>query len=230
VPHGHKRLRGILIHVSTDDSLHNTYGERKEKKKERINFKNIEIREYARTVGDNPSCSSGPPISISWEYLPSKVLPLEVYEETRPQRRSNIEMILPRDLRQRILRKEWDVTQTQIAAAVRNNIKVKNQRRTTVQNLGKSTKMEEAMENASKGLMAGLMGRSTDRKVKKLEAKMKSVELARKQVESDSEFGGCSDGEPEDTVYIDVEENGSTGDRWQEQSGSGRSPIVASED
>lgn len=28
-----------------------------------VTFANIMIREYARTVGDNPSCSSGPPIS-----------------------------------------------------------------------------------------------------------------------------------------------------------------------
>ena len=43
--------------------MHKKYGQREGIKKERIKFKNIEIREYARTIGDNPSCSSGPPIS-----------------------------------------------------------------------------------------------------------------------------------------------------------------------
>ena len=32
-------------------------------RKSGIKFHIIEIREYERTVGDNPSCSSGPPIS-----------------------------------------------------------------------------------------------------------------------------------------------------------------------
>ena len=61
-------VKGILKVKSTDDSLHTTYGEGKEDttdapKKKGIEFKDIEIREYGRTVGDNPSCSAGPPIT-----------------------------------------------------------------------------------------------------------------------------------------------------------------------
>jgi len=201
-----QRKKGIMRYANADDSMHKKYGESeksKERKGIRLKFKNIELREYARTIGDNPSCSSGPPISISWEYLPAKVLPLDVYEDSRPPRRSNIEMILPRDLRQRMLRKDWDITQSQIAAAVRTNIKVKNQRRTTVQNLGKSTKMEEAMESASKGLVSGLFGRSTDKKVKKLEQQAKAAEQARKQKQLEHSMAG--EDEPETTVPMDVE-------------------------
>ena len=95
------------------------------------------------------------PRRISWDYAPSITLPVEDYEDNRPPRRSNIEMVLPRDLRQRTLRKEWDVTQNQIAAAVRTNIKIKNQRRTTINNLGKSTKIEEAFDRARRYLRSG---------------------------------------------------------------------------
>ena len=35
--------------------------ERKEDER-RITLASVQIREYARTVGDNPSCSSGPPV------------------------------------------------------------------------------------------------------------------------------------------------------------------------
>lgn len=75
--------------VSADESIHSVYGENKKKTKllsgdtdsetnpaseedgnnnccnqnNKIRFKDIQIREYARTVGDNPSCSSGPPIA-----------------------------------------------------------------------------------------------------------------------------------------------------------------------
>lgn len=45
---------------------------------------------------------------------------------------------------------EWKVSQGQIAAAIRINIKAKNQRRRTVNNLGKMTKIEEIMESAQR--------------------------------------------------------------------------------
>jgi len=56
--------------VSADESIHRVYGQSTQQQdssddssKGNIQFKAVEIREYARTVGDNPSCSSGPPIS-----------------------------------------------------------------------------------------------------------------------------------------------------------------------
>merc|ERR1712238_242161 len=33
-----------------------------------VSFKAVEIREYDRAIGDNPSCSSGPPIALDWNY------------------------------------------------------------------------------------------------------------------------------------------------------------------
>lgn len=63
-----RRVKGILKYSTVDDSLHNRYGESTSKdsdseERRSIQFKDLIIREYARTVGDNPSCSSGPPIS-----------------------------------------------------------------------------------------------------------------------------------------------------------------------
>lgn len=67
--HGY-RIKGIMKFCTVDDSLHSKYGESKDGsegsrggERGRIQFKDLLIREYARTVGDNPSCSSGPPIS-----------------------------------------------------------------------------------------------------------------------------------------------------------------------
>lgn len=79
-------------------------------------------------------------------------LGVEDYENTRPPRRSHFEMVLPRKVRHDMLRREWDVQQREIAEAVRRNVKVKNQRKSTVNNLDKATKMEEAMESASRKL------------------------------------------------------------------------------
>lgn len=64
LPSSLDNIKGIMKHVTLDQSLHSKYGETKEGEERRnIQFKDLLIREYARTVGDNPSCSSGPPIS-----------------------------------------------------------------------------------------------------------------------------------------------------------------------
>jgi hypothetical protein len=60
VPTYPNRIKGILKVATVDDSLHNPYKHRDDNKG--IQFQNIEIREYARTLSDNPSCTAGPPI------------------------------------------------------------------------------------------------------------------------------------------------------------------------
>ena len=91
-------------------------------------------------------------------------------------------MVLPREIRQRILRNEWKVAQAQIASAVRANIKIKNQRRATFNNLDKATKMEEMMESAAKKLSRGLsLQKSTDKELAELEKQMKAVHAQRQR-------------------------------------------------
>ena len=70
-PHQSKRIRArgsestgrlldasIHSNISTDASKHV-----RRSTVDRVSFTTIEIREYARTLGDNPSCTSGPPVS-----------------------------------------------------------------------------------------------------------------------------------------------------------------------
>ena len=60
-------------------------------------------------------------------------------------------MVLPRDVRFKMLTQEWDVPRSECASATREALKVKNSRRRTVHNLGRvSPKMEEAMESVGK--------------------------------------------------------------------------------
>lgn len=61
-------VKGILKYSTVDASMHAKYGRHAKKNGQEslergIEFKDIQIREYARTVGDNPSCSSGPPVA-----------------------------------------------------------------------------------------------------------------------------------------------------------------------
>lgn len=84
-----RRIKGILKFKSVEASLHSTYGGSSSNHSESkapdgeagedignsngrrtITFTEILVREYARTVGDNPSCSSGPPVRYVVSHFP----------------------------------------------------------------------------------------------------------------------------------------------------------------
>jgi hypothetical protein len=91
-------------------------------------------------------------------------------------------MVLPRKVRQDMLRRDWDVTQRQIAESVRRNVKVKNQRKATVNNLGKATKMEEIMESTSRKIRRLISFQKTvSLQVRDLEAKVNEANRLRSQ-------------------------------------------------
>ena len=73
-----------------------------------VRFDKVKIREYGITLGDNPSCSNGPPISLTWDYNQSeeKEVPLETYEERRctQRRRMYRSQSVPGTLRLKKLR------------------------------------------------------------------------------------------------------------------------------
>jgi hypothetical protein len=85
---------------------------------------------------------------------------LEEYETYRSNRRMSFEMILTREMRDSMLRKEWDISRNDIAAAIRDTIRIKNQRRQTVQNLNKD-KVEELLEGATKKIFRSLLFKSS---------------------------------------------------------------------
>ena len=120
--------------------------------------------------------------SISWEYNVVGEISLDDYEDTRPPRRSHFEMVLPRKVRQDMLKREWDISQKEIAEAVRRNVKVKNQRKATVNNLDKATKMEEIMESAGRKFGRMLtFKKSVSKQVKEMEKKIDETNQARQQ-------------------------------------------------
>lgn len=96
-------------------------------------------------------------------------------------------MILPREVRHQMLRREWDVSQAQIASAVRNNIRAKNQRRATVNNLGKAQKMEEFFETAGSKLKRGILfQKSTTQQAQELDAMFQKASRLREQAKLDA--------------------------------------------
>jgi len=128
-------------------------------------FGNLEIREYSRTIGCNPSVSGGPPVGLDWSYDPDHLcLDLEEYETNRGPRRSYAEMAMPRSVRTQLLTEEWKVTRPEMASAIRDANRIKQSRRRTVNNL--DTPLEKAsyqVEKAKRNTGRVLRGKKTAR-------------------------------------------------------------------
>ena len=58
-----KPRKSAMTVLTQDESLHGKKKTRRRTTKKELQWDTIEIREYKRTVGDNPSCSSGPPLA-----------------------------------------------------------------------------------------------------------------------------------------------------------------------
>jgi hypothetical protein len=146
-------MRPCLKVATLPESLHSSYyGKNTTAERKSIRFDTIEIREYARTVGDNPSCSSGPPLTIDWIYDTSLIIPVKEFEENRPPRRTYSQLIVGGAERQEMLLKEWNIPKHEVVNAIRSTIRAKNQRRRTLINIGRVSNMEEVLESVGKKL------------------------------------------------------------------------------
>lgn len=89
----HISLKSCLKHSTT----------RTEKKKS-VSFDSITVNEHQVILGDNPSVSSGPPLSLAWKSHSECVCTVNDYEERRPTRRTKETMLVPRNIREEWLR------------------------------------------------------------------------------------------------------------------------------
>lgn len=151
--------KGILKTTTVDESITTKYSGSTPSTVP-VTFDNIEVREYSVVLGDHPSCTSGPPVSIGWSYNEGIVIGVDEYENLRQQRRNYMQMAIPRIVREEILMQEFGFSRSQLAVAVRENVKAKNQRRQTINNLGNYSKMEELIETVRRKFKRGLCMRS----------------------------------------------------------------------
>ena len=106
---------------------------------------------------------------IGWKYNEARVIDIEAFESARRFKRSGSRLVLSREEREALLL-NWGASFHDIVESVRGNIKIKNQRRQTVTNLGKVERIEEAFESATRKLKSALMlRRSTGNKLKQLQ-------------------------------------------------------------
>lgn len=95
-----------------------------------VSFKDVVVRDYSMTLGDNPSCSYGPPVCLGWEYEDMGALNLEEYEACRGKRRGMRQMVLSYYRRVEILEGAGH-SKNEIQSVTRQVNKLKRQRDTT---------------------------------------------------------------------------------------------------
>ena len=112
-----------------------------------VTFDVVEVREYERVLSDTP-CQFGPSIGLGWKYDEAQEIDVNDWENTRGQPRNPSQMLIPRNQRETMLR-ELGYSRKDLATSIRNNTKIRNQRRQTINNLS-AQRMEETIEMAKR--------------------------------------------------------------------------------
>jgi len=118
--------------------------------KRNVSFSSLEIFEHEVTLGDNPSVTAGPPITLEWRPHGYESHDVEEYEKARvAYRRDKRQMQMSDNVRFWRLMRERGFTAHQIQKAVDEAQRVKKRRMDTVTRL-KVSKFDEAMESAER--------------------------------------------------------------------------------
>jgi hypothetical protein len=71
-----------------------------------VAWSTIEIKSHEVMLGDHPSVSSGPPITIQWDAFKSVKVTVAEYEEYNPSHRSSVALLIPKAVREDWLRNQ----------------------------------------------------------------------------------------------------------------------------
>lgn len=94
---------GCIRYCTQAESVRQLYGSRKASEKQ-VRWGTVDVHSHVVCLGDNPDCTSGPPLQISWKSFATQQLALDDYEENRPERRTKKELVVPRYIREDWLR------------------------------------------------------------------------------------------------------------------------------
>lgn len=133
--------------MKKSESLASFFNMTPEPLKKRVCFHNIHVRDYDQTIGDNPSCSYGTPVSLDWNYQENEALSIDMYEGNRLRRRSLRDMHLNYYQRKHLLSLRH--SEQEIKAGKKTADQLKFQRSIT-SFLQPIMKLEEAVESAGR--------------------------------------------------------------------------------
>ena len=91
------------------------------KLKRNVSFSHLQVREYAITLGDNPSVSSGPPVTLDWSYDPQeKTAPVDAFEAVRIRRPSSHLVLSDRQRAQLLLAMRPDLCPNEMSEVLQD--------------------------------------------------------------------------------------------------------------
>mmetsp|Transcript_36208 Transcript_36208/g.79256 ORF Transcript_36208/g.79256 Transcript_36208/m.79256 type:complete len:203 (-) Transcript_36208:4-612(-) len=122
-----------------------------EKSKKSVRFDMIEIREYPYVLGDNPSVSNGPPLSVGWQSQSQFFVNLEEYDDAKAEPRSRTEMRFDGMLRVHILQRSGH-TMSDIVKATAAVRRIQQQRQETIQSCTHVLRFQNATKSIRKKL------------------------------------------------------------------------------
>lgn len=115
-----------------------------------VSFNSLNIREYGLTLGDHPSASSGPPMTLDWTPTgEEKIISVDQYERARQPRRSRRALKMSYQAREAVL-EEQGFTMDQVKGAWEESLKIRKQRHETITQGPLSMKLEEACQSAAR--------------------------------------------------------------------------------
>lgn len=120
-----------------------------------VQFNEVHVRAYERILSDNPACQSGPSIGIGWRYKRAGILSVDDWESKRGDPRRPSELVMPRHVRENMLI-GLGYDKKAMAEQTRKSLKIKAQRRTTINNLS-AQGVEEAVEKARRKVKSILL-------------------------------------------------------------------------
>jgi hypothetical protein len=120
--------------------------------KSKVSFDKVQIRSYRYILTINPAVTSGPSIGLGWEFDSKKdeQFSVEDFEASKEfdTSRTSKDMMLSRQERENLLL-SLGYSRKEIASMVRQTIRLKHQRKVTVQNL-KMSPLEEFLERTTR--------------------------------------------------------------------------------
>lgn len=120
-----------------------------------VSFDTVEIRGYHITLGDNPSCSRGPPISLDWTYEQELVMKVDEYESHYHQhRRSKEQMIVPSMVREEMIRANTEYSRSDIQESIHTIQKIQKSRAKHATQSKSRQRNEEILESITKRVLS----------------------------------------------------------------------------
>jgi len=154
-----------------------------------VSFGRVQIRQYERIPGDNPSICFGVPLAIGWAFNEEgEPVSVEEHESRRGhESKKRDELYVPLRERERMLTDDWGISRSAVRAAERNAALAGMQRRATVARLHLEP-AQEAIESARKKFDRVAKRKSTKKEEERMwrEAQKRTASAAQHPALNDS--------------------------------------------